>query len=69
MFTWVQLSFKFLYSSQQKLHLLVQKSNHVASIDHCDVFPLDLGEEWNEMVGRERKSGGIPNDRVCSQNL
>ena len=53
-FTWFQLSFKFLYSSWQKLYLLVQTSNPVDSIGHCYGFlPLDLGEEWNEMVGRE----------------
>lgn len=32
----------------------MQKPNHVDTIDHCYVFfPLDLGEEWNEMEGRE----------------
>lgn len=48
MFTWVQLSLKLLSSIQQKLYLLVD------SIDHSSIlFPLVLGKEWNEVMGRE----------------
>lgn len=54
MFTWIQLSLKFLYSFQQKLYLLVQKPTHVDSVDHSSIFfPLVLGKEWNEVMGKE----------------
>lgn len=54
MFTWVHLSLKFLYSLQQKLYLLVQKTTRVDSFNQSSFFPpLDLGKEWNEVMGRE----------------